>query len=122
MQWMKQSASFCQKGLTLCLKYTWDNLLKRIYNLPLINLDLDTILVEHLLKTKKKENFLTKRRFKVYLSKRPDKSMTWHDMVNSDVKDLPRRTASDKGVHGKAFNIANNPKYAGYKRGLASMF
>ena len=43
-------------------------------------------------------------------------------MVNSDVKDLPRRTASDKVVHGKAFNIVNNPKSAGYKRGLASMF
>ena len=36
-------------------------------------------------------------------------------------KDLTRRRASDKILHGKAFNIAKNPKYNGYQRGLASM-
>ena len=43
-------------------------------------------------------------------------------MANGDFKDLAtRRTASDKILHDKAFNIAKNPKYDGYQRGLASM-
>ena len=33
-------------------------------------------------------------------------------------KDLTRRTASDKVLRDKAFNIAKNPKYDGYQRGL----
>ena len=37
-------------------------------------------------------------------------------MVYRDFKDLPGRTASDK-----AFEIAKNPKYDGYQRGLTSM-
>ena len=36
-------------------------------------------------------------------------------------KDLARRTAADKVLLGKAFNIAKNPKYEGFLRGLASM-
>ena len=36
-------------------------------------------------------------------------------------KDLARRTASDKTLRDKAFNIAKNTKYDGYKRGLGSM-
>ena len=36
-------------------------------------------------------------------------------------KDLTRRTASDKVLRDKAFNIAKNKKYDGYERGLASM-
>ena len=35
-------------------------------------------------------------------------------------KDLTRRTASDKILRDKALNIAKNPKYEGYQRGLAS--
>ena len=38
-----------------------------------------------------------------------------------DFKDLKRRTASDKILRDKAFNIAKNPKYDGYQRRLASM-
>ena len=41
-------------------------------------------------------------------------------MVYGDFKDLKRRTASDKVLRDKAFNIAKNPKYDGYQRGLAS--
>ena len=44
-----------------------------------------------------------------------------HDMAYGDFKDLARRTASDKVLRDKAFNIAKNPKYDGYQRGLASM-
>ena len=42
-------------------------------------------------------------------------------MAYGDFKDLTRRTASDKILHGKAFNIAKNPKCDAYQRGLASM-
>ena len=42
-------------------------------------------------------------------------------MTYGDFKYLTRRTASDKILRNKAFNIAKNPKYDGYKRGLASM-
>ena len=42
-------------------------------------------------------------------------------MAYGDFKDLKRRTASDKILRDKAFNIAKNPKYDGYQRGLASM-
>ena len=42
-------------------------------------------------------------------------------MTYGDFKDLKRRTASDKILRDKAFNIAKNPKYDGYQRGLASM-
>ena len=42
-------------------------------------------------------------------------------MAYGDFKDLTRRTASDKSLRDKAFNIAKNPKYDGYQRELASM-
>ena len=44
-----------------------------------------------------------------------------HDMAYGDFKDLARKTASDKVLRDKAFNIAENTKYDGYQRGLASM-
>ena len=42
-------------------------------------------------------------------------------MAYGDFKDLARRTASDKVLRDKTFNIAKNPKYNRYQRGLASM-
>ena len=42
-------------------------------------------------------------------------------MAYGDFKDLAKRTASDKVLRDKAFNIAKNPKYDGYQRGLAFM-
>ena len=36
-------------------------------------------------------------------------------------KDLTKRTQSDKVLRHKAFKIANDPRYDGYQRGLASM-
>ena len=44
-----------------------------------------------------------------------------HDMPSEDFKDLPRRTASDKVLPNKVFDIVNNPKYGRYQRGLASI-
>ena len=42
-------------------------------------------------------------------------------MAHGDFKDLKRRTFSEKVLRDKAFNIAKNPKYDGYQRGLVSM-
>ena len=50
-----------------------------------------------------------------------DKACFQHDMAYGDFKDLKKRTASDKVLRDKAFNIAKNPKYDGYQRELASM-
>ena len=50
-----------------------------------------------------------------------DKACFTHDAVYSDSKDLIKRTVADKILKNKAFDIAKDPKYDGYQRGLASM-
>ena len=50
-----------------------------------------------------------------------DKACFQHDMTYGDFKDLKRGTYSDKVLRDKAFNIAKNPKYDEYQRGLAPM-
>ena len=50
-----------------------------------------------------------------------EKACFLRDMAYGDFKDLTRRTALDKLLRDKAFNIAKNSKYDGYKRGLNSM-
>ena len=50
-----------------------------------------------------------------------DKACFQHDLTYGDFKALARKTASDKVLRDKAFNIAKNPKYHGYQRGIASM-
>ena len=42
-------------------------------------------------------------------------------MAYGDFKDLAKRTAGDKVLRDKAFNIARGPKYNGYQRELVSM-
>ena len=42
-------------------------------------------------------------------------------MAYGGLKDLNRRTFADKLLRDKAFNIAKDPKYDGYQRGLALM-
>ena len=42
-------------------------------------------------------------------------------MSYGDFKNLTRRTASDRILHHRAFNIAKNPKYDWYQRGVASV-
>ena len=42
-------------------------------------------------------------------------------MASGDFKDLKRRTSADNVLRDKTFNIAKNPKYDEYQRGLASM-
>ena len=50
-----------------------------------------------------------------------DKTCFQHDMGYRYFKDLTRRTASDKVLCHKPFNIAINRKYDRYQRGLALM-
>ena len=58
----------------------------------------------------------------------PDKACFQHDIRLLrfliidywDFKDLTKRTASDKILHDKEFDITKNPKYNGYQRGFAS--
>ena len=50
-----------------------------------------------------------------------DKACFQHDMAYVNVKDLTKRTAVDKVLRYKAFNIAKDLKYDGYRRGLACM-
>ena len=50
-----------------------------------------------------------------------DKACFTHDAAYSDSKDLTKRTVADKILKNKAFDIAKDPKYYGYQRGLASM-
>ena len=50
-----------------------------------------------------------------------DKACFQHDSAYADNKDLINRTKSDNVLRDKAYNIASNPEYDGYQRGLASM-
>ena len=50
-----------------------------------------------------------------------DKACFQHDSAYADHKDLINRTKSDKVSRDKAYDIASNPEYDGYQRGLASM-
>ena len=50
-----------------------------------------------------------------------DKAFFQRDMAYGDFKDLTRRTASDKILPDKAFNIAKNSKYGRYECGIALM-
>ena len=42
-------------------------------------------------------------------------------MTYGDFRDLARKTASNKVLRDKAFNVTKYPKYDGYQRGLASI-
>ena len=46
-----------------------------------------------------------------------DKVCFQHDMAHGDFKDLAKRTAADKVLRDKAFNITKDLKYYGYQRG-----
>ena len=50
-----------------------------------------------------------------------DKTCFQLDFAYADHKDLINRTKSDKVLRDKAYNIASNPEYDGYQRGLVSM-
>ena len=74
------------------------------------------MLVNHLLSINKETgdiNYIYKKEL--------DKACFAHDAAYSDSKDLIKRTVADKILKNKAFDIAKDPKYDGYQRGLASM-
>ena len=48
-----------------------------------------------------------------------DKACFQHEMAYGHFKDLTRRTASDKLLRDKSFNVAKNWKYGRYQRGFA---
>ena len=74
------------------------------------------------LKNLKKQEILHLQRKRKYIYRNElDKACFQHDMAQGDFKALARRTASDKILRDKEFNIAKNPKYDGYQRGLASI-
>ena len=50
-----------------------------------------------------------------------DKACLQHDSAYADHKDLINRTKLDKVLRDKAYDIASNPTYDGYQRGLAGM-
>ena len=50
-----------------------------------------------------------------------DKACFVHDAAYSESKDFTKRTVADKILKNKAFDIAKDPKYDEYQRGLASM-
>ena len=78
--------------------------------------------MDHLQKTKKEFKNLKETGDTNYIYKNElDKACFQDDMAHGDFKDLARRTASDKILRDKAFDIAKNPKYDGYQRGLVSM-
>ena len=71
--------------------------------------------------TKSKErcqNFKETRDTKYIYKNELDKAYFQHDMAYGGSKDLAKRTASDKVLRDKSFNIAKNSKYDGYQEVL----
>ena len=50
-----------------------------------------------------------------------DKACFKHDAAYAKYKDVGNRLISDQKLRNSAYDIASNPKYDGYQRGLASM-
>ena len=70
------------------------------------------MLVDHSLKKKERIQKFKQTRDSRYIYKNElDKACFQHDMTYGDFKDLRKRTAADKVLRDKAFNIAKNPKY-----------
>ena len=76
-----------------------------------------------LLKTKKdrKQTFKETGDSKYIYQNKLKKAWVQHDMTHGGFKDLPKRTAPEKVLCDKAFNIAKNLKYDEYQYELASM-
>ena len=70
---------------------------------------------------KQRKNPKETRDSRYIYQKEPGKPCFQHDMAYRDFKDLTRRTASNKILRDKAYNIPKNPKYDGYQRRFALM-
>ena len=96
--------------INLCLRCISDN-----QGLPIV-------LVDHLRKNKERIQKFKQTGDSRYIYKNElDKACFQNDMAYGDFKDLKKRTAADKVLRDKRFNITKNPKYDGYQRELASM-
>ena len=60
-------------------------------------------------------------RYALFYRNELDKACFQHDSAYADHKDLINRTEADKVLRDKAYDIASNPEYDGYQRGLESM-
>ena len=76
------------------------------------------MLVDHLQKAKKEYKFKETGDSRCIYQNELDKTCFQHDMAYRNFKDLTRRTASDKILCDKEFNIVKNPKYDGCQKGL----
>ena len=75
--------------------------------------------MDHLLKIKKRiQKFKGTGDSRYIYQNELDQASFQHDMAYRDFKYLRSRTTCDKILHDKAFNVATNPKYDGYQRGL----
>ena len=78
--------------------------------------------MDHSQKTKKEFKNLKKQEIQdIFRKHKLDEACFQHDMAYGDVIDLAKRKASNKFLRDKSFNIAENLKYDGYQKGLASM-
>ena len=51
-----------------------------------------------------------------------DKACFKHDAAYAKYKDVENRLISDQKLRNSAYDIASNPKYDGYQRGLAAWY
>ena len=77
--------------------------------------------MDHLLNKQRNQKFKETGDTNYIYKNESDKACFAHDAAYSDSKDLIKRTVADKILKNRAFNIAKDPKYGGYQRGLASM-
>ena len=86
------------------------------------NQDLLIVAFEPFTKNKERiQKFKETRDTKYIYRNELDEACFQHDMTYGDFEDFAKRTDSDKVLKDEAFNIAKNPKYDGYQRGLLSM-
>ena len=77
------------------------------------------MLVKHSLKHKEKIKKIKETAYSRYIYQNElDKACFQHDIAYGDFERLDRRSAADKVLYDKAFDISKNPKYDGYQRGL----
>ena len=83
------------------------------------------MLVVHLLKTKKKlrssRKLETHLNWKFIYKNDLDKACFQHDMFYGKYRDLTEKILSGNVLREKLFEIASNPRFDGYQRGLASL-
>ena len=68
------------------------------------------------------KKFKETENFRYNYQKKLDKACFQHQIAYRGFKDLTRRTASDKALRDKVFNIAKNLKYDSTKEVLLHLF